>query len=284
MVDLLSSYGRYKESTRKFLCWLSEASRGGEKKIVVGKKGIEGSLRDISAAVESLVLKDFITLSPTLQGSFQDLLGHCREAIHLREVVSSKYDASSPGYAGHVNFIACLKEWLSSLQRWGPCKIDEKEDQSISYTVNLFDHLDLDDDDDDEDTGDDKVNVDEYKLLFKEKGEIEAQDKLDREQLELMFEEDLTLQLFLFLKDIEDISEQVSIAWLGVKNESQSIFTAAVTTSAAISAVRRICNSLMLNFPSIQDYPELHTVMREYLPQKVYEVHFFLLFIHLFSF
>ena len=90
-----------------------------------------------------------------------------------------------------------------------------------------------------------------------------------------MFEEDLTLQLFLFLKDIEDISEQVSIAWLGVKNESTSIFTAAATTSAAISVVRRISNSLLLNFPSIQDYPDLHTVMREHLPQKVFEVHFF---------
>ena len=274
----MCSYIQYKESTQKILRWIEEASRDDKARAKTGGKGIQLSLRDITVTIESLTSKEFKKLSPTLQGSFQDLLGQCSRAIRLRELVSSRYDESSAGYAGHINFISCLKDWFISLKQWGSCKDDEREERGVSSTTNLFNHLDVDDgdDDDDDDDDDDEKAPDGYLHLFMKKEDMAAGDSSAKE-LETAFEEDLTLQLLLFLRDLEDISEQVSNAWLDVKNETTSIFTAATVTCAAISVVKRLSKSLQLNFPSIGDYLELHTVMEKYFPERVFQVGSFFL-------
>eukprot|EP01038_Epipyxis_sp_PR26KG_P009509 gene9509-12809_t len=291
----VSTYKQYKDNSAKFLSWIHDASNSIT-------RNRQPTVPEIGRIVNSLVnCTNYLSLPFTLRSSFSEILNCCDVAIKLREKQNKAFESKASlnkEHEGHVVFVNLMKEWKKALQeKFLPPYLEEfgtenkKKGPPVnsvqvngppvnsaqngppvnSAQTNRFNVLESDANaESDIIVEDDFLNNILQSLKY---GGEKSEENMGKASSvthpnDFSFEEDMVLQLYCFLVDINDLCEKINETWLDVKKEKMSIITATAITTASITSVEQLANDLEMNFPTINSFDALDAVVREYFPQS----------------
>ena len=252
-------YKRYKIATNLFVDWILSTSNYSQN---IKRNNV--NVRTVDNCVNQIVENESIPIG------VERALKACEIAIDLREQMCSYYPTNETSNETHSYFISCLKRWNEALNKFTNKEVGGKfpvnftpsssssssSSSSQSIKQNKFSILYDDDDIFDENVSDSGSNYFEFTTI-ESVNEVTG-GKISHEESKKLFDDELHFIICCMFYDLDTLFEQVSIAWMEVKQGKTTVIAATAVTITAIRYAEILDANFQLSFPSLKSVELLY--------------------------